>query len=164
MQTLPVVKYGSEAEIINSTVQKSVLWQGVTELHLKKNMRVNPQEKEFCEYLLQVGKGAHDICDEVCPHIMKVPQKFLVKDLDSLIKAVFPNMKLGYKDKYFLANFLTPLNVSVDSIKGCDHNFSMFFSTFISKVGGGGYGLIRIEKHKITILKKPNPAQIEKKK
>ena len=118
MQTLPVVKYGSETEIINSGVQKSPIWRHVLELHLTTNMRVNPEEREFCDYLLKVGKGEHEVFDESRPHLMKIPEEYLVPDLESLINAVFPNLQSGYEDKYFLANrtILTPLNVTVDNI------------------------------------------------
>ena len=118
MQTLPVVKYGTEAEIINSSVQKSPIWKHVKELHLTTNMRVNPQEKDFCKYLLQVGKGEHEVIDKLRPHLLQVPKEYLVPDIESLIKAVFPKLELGYEDKYFLANrtILTPLNATVDNI------------------------------------------------
>ncbi len=135
MQTLPVVKYGNEAQIISSSVQKSDLWSNVIELHLITNMRVNSQEKDFCKYLLQVGKGQHEICDKERPHLMKIPQEYRAPDLDSLINSVFPHLESGYRDKYFLANrtILTPLNATVDSINSmCVEIFPGKVHTYLS--------------------------------
>ncbi|KAF8258916.1 PIF1-like helicase-domain-containing protein, partial [Lactarius quietus] len=39
-QTLPVVKKGSQDDIIQSTIQQSYLWNSITILHLRRNMRL----------------------------------------------------------------------------------------------------------------------------
>ena len=118
MQTLPVVPHGSEAEIMDSSIKNSPIWSQVKEMKLTTNMRVNPEEKAFCDFLINLGKGEHEIVNVLQPHLISIPSQYLVSDLDSLINAVFPDLTAGYEDDYFLTNrtILTPLNENVDKI------------------------------------------------
>ncbi len=118
MQTLPIVPHGSEAEIMDSCIKKSPIWSYVKEMHLSTNMRVNPEERDFCDFLIKLGKGEHDQIDPLKPHLMSIPSQYLVPNLDSLINAVFPDLHAGYEDEYFLTSrtILTPLNENVDKI------------------------------------------------
>ncbi len=119
MQTLRVVPHGSEAEIMDSSIKNSPIWSQVKEMKLTSNMRVNPEEKAFCDFLINLGKGEHEIVNVLQPHLISIPSQYLVSDLDSLINAVFPDLTAGYDDDYFLTNrtILTPLNENVDKIK-----------------------------------------------
>ena len=58
--------------------------------------------------------------------VIKVPSEFLVKTLDELIAKVFPQIKDGYEDKYYIAHrtILTPKNEHVDKINA--HIMSLF--------------------------------------
>ncbi|KAM0844935.1 hypothetical protein ACQ4PT_056727 [Festuca glaucescens] len=65
-QVLPVVEGASRAEVVNSSLMKSPLWQHVTILKLQRNMRLsNPSLsdeqradlEEFAQWVLDVGSG-----------------------------------------------------------------------------------------------------------
>ncbi len=135
MQILPIVPHGSEAEIMDSCVKNSPVWKYVKEMELTTNMRVNPEEKEFCDFLIKIGKGEHEKVDPLQPHLMSIPSQYLLQDLDSLINAVFPDLAKGYEDEYFLANrtILTPLNENVDKINAlCVNMFPGDNHTYLS--------------------------------
>ena len=78
-QTLPIVKRGKPAQIIESCLKRSAIWPRVQLFHLHRNMRAGPEEQEFSRYLLQLGsnqlqhkeddpfKGAIEI-PEACVH------------------------------------------------------------------------------------------------
>ncbi|KAF4530354.1 hypothetical protein B566_EDAN018479, partial [Ephemera danica] len=57
-QILPVVKHGSRASCVAALISKCPdLWQHFIILRLTQNMRTNPAEIEFSNWLLQVGTG-----------------------------------------------------------------------------------------------------------
>jgi hypothetical protein len=93
-QVLPVVRKGSTAQVVASSLRMSYLWESMSHLKLVSNMRAK-NDPWFAEYLLRVGGGTEDtnsdgdIClpDEVC-----VPYSGSDNDLDNLIDLVFPNL------------------------------------------------------------------------
>jgi ATP-dependent DNA helicase PIF1 len=104
-------------------------------MQLTTNMRVDPEEIDFSNFLLQVGSASHSHIDPDRPHIMEIPSQFLVANLDALIEAVFPHITTGYNNQYFLANrsILTPLNESVDAINSiCVNAFPGEAHTYLS--------------------------------
>ena len=56
-QTLPVVRRGGAAHIIEVCLKSSRLWQFVQVFHLHINMRANEDQQRFSDYLLQLGNG-----------------------------------------------------------------------------------------------------------
>ena len=54
-QIPPVVRRGGRAEIVAASVKTCPLYSGLTELKLTKNMRVRVENKEYCEWLLDIG-------------------------------------------------------------------------------------------------------------
>ncbi|KAM0863479.1 hypothetical protein ACQ4PT_044573 [Festuca glaucescens] len=80
-QVLPVVEGASRAEVVNSSLMKSPLWQHVTVLKLQRNMRLsNPSLsdeqradlEEFAQWVLDVGSGT--------PEMQALPLKALSPD------------------------------------------------------------------------------------
>jgi hypothetical protein len=59
-QTLLVITKGTRQETVLATIQRSRIWNNVTVLHLKQNMRLNHnhQERQFAQWLLDVGHGS----------------------------------------------------------------------------------------------------------
>jgi ATP-dependent DNA helicase PIF1 len=67
-QVLPVVPRGSRAQIVGASLKKSVLWEGITVLHLTENMRAQillrngaandaAHQQAWADDLLRVGDG-----------------------------------------------------------------------------------------------------------
>ena len=50
--------------------------------------------------------------------MIEVPKQYLVETIDELIEKVFPDIQLGYSDKYFVSHqaILTPINVNIDKM------------------------------------------------
>ena len=57
-QIFPVVRHGDCPRIVQACVKSSGLWQEVCSISLKTNMRVDPEEVQFSEYLLSIGEGS----------------------------------------------------------------------------------------------------------
>ncbi|XP_066910717.1 ATP-dependent DNA helicase PIF2-like [Clytia hemisphaerica] len=57
-QTLPVVKRGSPAQVVESCLKRSPLWPLAQVFHLNQNMRTGIGEQEFSNFLLRLGEGA----------------------------------------------------------------------------------------------------------
>lgn len=63
-QILPVVKKGTQADIIRASFNRSKLWPNINVLKLKINMRVHSmtgndqiEAKGFADYLIRIGEG-----------------------------------------------------------------------------------------------------------
>ena len=56
-QTLPVVKRARPAEVIEVCLKSSYIWPLVQIFHLVANMRAGEGERDFSEFLLELGSG-----------------------------------------------------------------------------------------------------------
>ncbi|KAF8090552.1 hypothetical protein N665_0473s0004 [Sinapis alba] len=56
-QILPVIPQGNMAETILANISHSYLWESCEKLTLETNMLVNSAEKDFSDWVLQVGEG-----------------------------------------------------------------------------------------------------------
>ena len=57
-QTLPIVKYGGEDQILQACVVSSPLWKLCQHFALTVNMRAKKGEQEFAQFLLDLGSNA----------------------------------------------------------------------------------------------------------
>lgn len=64
-QILPVIIKGSRSEIVASCLRKSPIWNYVTVLTLKQNMRlqVSSEDTAYAQFLQEVGNGMHTTPD-----------------------------------------------------------------------------------------------------
>ncbi|ONM22141.1 hypothetical protein ZEAMMB73_Zm00001d005805 [Zea mays] len=119
-QVLPVVRKGSRAQVVASSLWMSYVWESMSHLKLVSNMRAK-NDPWFAEYLLRVGGGTEDtnsdgdIClpDEVC-----VPYSGSDSDLDNLIDFVFPNLNENMSNSTYITSraILSTRNDWVDMI------------------------------------------------
>ncbi|XP_018460165.2 uncharacterized protein LOC108831095 [Raphanus sativus] len=56
-QILPVIPCGNRADTVLASISHSYIWHSCHKFSLKTNMRLNQEEKEFSDWLLQVGEG-----------------------------------------------------------------------------------------------------------
>ena len=56
-QVMPVVRHGTHTKIIESCIKFGKLWRHFQQLKLTVNMRADPNEKEFADFLLKLGNG-----------------------------------------------------------------------------------------------------------
>ena len=87
-QTLPVVKRGSQVEIVQTSIKKSSLWREFKQYALNINMRANNNETEFKEWLLKLGNGNLETID-TNEQIIKLPNNVVLDENSSLINFVF---------------------------------------------------------------------------
>ena len=120
-QTLPVIVRGSREEIVSACIQRSPLWNHVNILHLKKNMRVdpnNPDSARFAQWLLDVGHGK----ELPLNHSFTIPAHMKLQGpetAEALVSEIYPNLHLGsaLQGGYFLErSILCARNTEVDGI------------------------------------------------
>ena len=56
-QTLSIVQYGRESEIIANCFKNAKTWRDMVQFELTENMRANADEIEFKNWLIQIGDG-----------------------------------------------------------------------------------------------------------
>ena len=57
MQVLPVVPRASRSAIINASIKRNPIWPLIRKFTLTTNMRTDPNETEFADWLLKLGSG-----------------------------------------------------------------------------------------------------------
>ena len=131
-QTLPVVRRGGRAQIVRACIQMSPLYSMMKEHKLTQNMRTDPEEVTFSDYILKIGNGKEDILSDVGENIIEIPQSYLVKTLEQLIDATFPELDLGC-DNITDGCIYTPLNKDVCNINDiCIKKFPGELKTYLS--------------------------------
>jgi hypothetical protein len=110
-QTLPIMKYATKSQLLDLSVKKSLFWNKFKKFKLTKNMRVNPEEKEFAEFLLQLGEGKLNDADDY----VTLPAHCV--RYEDLVEKIFGNV-IDLKDFKEICKraILAPLNVDVDEI------------------------------------------------
>ena len=83
-QILPVVPHGSKTLIIENNIQNSFLWPFFDILRLRRNMRANPNEQAFSEWLMSVGNGSINDNDD----LIRLPDQCIITG--SIIDHVYP--------------------------------------------------------------------------
>ncbi|KAG5545929.1 hypothetical protein RHGRI_018181 [Rhododendron griersonianum] len=89
-QVLPVVPKGVREQIVNASLRRSELWNGIHVLTLDLNMRLNPMDPEnvtFARFLMEVGTNPQEIV-HLPPTIRKC------QDLTELLSTVYPQLEI----------------------------------------------------------------------
>jgi len=115
-QILPVVPNGSRADVVNTCLRKSCLWNKMHILKLRTNMRLqrSPEDASFSQWLLNVGHGRHvDKNGKI-----DIPPSMVTFSEDDLISQIYGDIgeiKLTPPPvHYFLDHaILVPRNVNV---------------------------------------------------
>jgi ATP-dependent DNA helicase PIF1 len=98
-QLLPVVVRGGRAQVVNTCMKRSTLWEAVEVMKLTRNMRVEAlgegsaagqQLRKFSKWLLDIGEGRSG-------EKVKVPEDMAMdfEDEQAFIDDVFPNLAAG---------------------------------------------------------------------
>uniref|UniRef100_A0A0D3A3Y7 ATP-dependent DNA helicase n=1 Tax=Brassica oleracea var. oleracea TaxID=109376 RepID=A0A0D3A3Y7_BRAOL len=126
-QILPVIPQGNRADTVLASISHSYLWGSCHKFSLKINMRVNQDENEFSDWLLQVGEGHPHLesgyeCDNHHEQMIAVDKSLIRVSGDDSLKEV---VDAAYGDISKLTNpqtsctdkaILTPRNETVDEI------------------------------------------------
>ena len=93
-QTLPVVIHGTREDTINATLQRSNLWNSIKVLHLRHNMRLDPNlhRQTFSHWLLHIGRGQSLNTTTPAPFIT-IPQQMYCGNEVELIQSIYGLMR-----------------------------------------------------------------------
>jgi ATP-dependent DNA helicase PIF1 len=119
-QTLPVVRKGRRAQIINSSLRRSYLWDLMQRLRLERNMR-SQKDPEFTDFLLHIGDVTKEVNNEgevLLPEDICIAYTGNGKDIDALIDWVYPKLDDNKADSNYITSkaILTTKNDCVDMI------------------------------------------------
>jgi ATP-dependent DNA helicase PIF1 len=119
-QTLPVVRKGSRAQIVDASLHRSYLWNLMQHLRLERNVRAQ-EDPEFADFLLHIGGGTKVVNSEgevLLPEDLCIPYTGDGKDLDALIDWVYPKLDENKIDSNYITSraILTTKNDCVDMI------------------------------------------------
>ncbi|XP_047142869.1 uncharacterized protein LOC124817112 [Hydra vulgaris] len=107
-QTLPVVKRGRPAEVVESCIKCSLQWQWVQKFTLTENMRVR-DGGEFSEWLLKLGSGTIPVKEEdLFKECIEIPQQCIIRENESIVEKIFGDAQQDYYAKRVI---FTPTNV-----------------------------------------------------
>ena len=120
---------GTQANIVDASLQKSYLWQFFTVMRLHTSMRVHLQSDksagDFADLLLSIGNGAFPLTDY--PDFVTVPATIGTQpqSLEELIQSVYPQIKFSARDSKWLGEraILAPLNSMVNNNNRMVHEF-----------------------------------------
>lgn len=127
-QILPVIPQGSRQDTVLASINRSYLWNKCHRFVLKKNMRVRSEEKEFANWILEVGNGdAKTVSsssdeDSLENNNIEIDRRLLVNNggnsFEEIQEATFPEMEKHFQDREYLRGraILTPRNETVDEL------------------------------------------------
>ena len=93
-QFLSVIPHGSQTTTIENCLKRSPIWQHFKIVKLTENMRAMQDQKEFAEWVLQVGNGKVKCKTATNADSIEIPPKTIVAD--NIIDSVFddPNVDM----------------------------------------------------------------------
>jgi ATP-dependent DNA helicase PIF1 len=136
-QVLPVIPKGSRAQIVQASLNRSLLWNDIQLMRLHQNMRVQTmlitgdvanatQQQEFSDWLKRIGEGTEPIYEEHGENAIRIPEDICVgcrpgDEKIALLDAIYGNLNniqdWDARAEYIIERaILTPLNDDVDSI------------------------------------------------
>ncbi|XP_028804724.1 uncharacterized protein LOC114759678 [Neltuma alba] len=114
-QILPVVPKGGRADVVDSSINSSELWNHCKLFNLTKNMRLSTTEcpiqqtkiHQFSKWLLDVGEGKLGLPHDGITDIT-IPEEILIKCSDdpiaSIVTATFPSLRENIMSSNYLMN------------------------------------------------------------
>jgi len=126
-QILPVIPQRTRQETVSAAINRSYLWESCHKYLLSQNMRVQPEEIKFAEWILQIGDGeaprkTHGIDDDQEEDNIIIDKNLLLPEtenpLEVLCQSVSPDFTNTFQDLENLKGtaVLTPRNETVDEI------------------------------------------------
>src|SRR5438874_10516210 len=126
-QILPVVIKGSREDIVGSCLRRSILWTHVKLIKLKINMRLQhaenqpdaAEQKEFADWLLEVGEGHIPTIRGLENNIIQLPNDIILpsQNINDLINFVYSNLTTNFNPQYLVKRaILTPKNIDVHTV------------------------------------------------
>ncbi|KAL8156433.1 hypothetical protein AgCh_001501 [Apium graveolens] len=132
-QILPVCEKGDRKDIVSVCINRSYLWDTITVLTLKQNIRLHRGNSDelnnaidaFSKWVLNIGDGRNSFVSEDDPNRdpeILIPDQFIIprinNPLTNIINVMYPGIELSYKEHQYLKDraILSPTNKIVDEI------------------------------------------------
>lgn len=121
-QTLPIIPRATKNELISNSIVNSALWNLFEVMPLVINMRVNPNERQFIEWLELVGNGQLPRYEGLPVDTIRLPESLMLPNVtenallrppneNDLIEFVFGNRDAFDVENNTKKAILTPLNI-----------------------------------------------------
>lgn len=133
-QLLPVIIKGRRDEVVNSSINRSPLWEHCNVIQLTKNMRLqkeglSAEEKvemsQFADWILQIGNGTAAAtsfgCDDE-PSWVQIPEELLIPEsensMDSILDEIYSNFQDNLHNRQYFRDraVVAPTNHTVDEL------------------------------------------------
>ncbi|KAJ0614373.1 putative DNA helicase [Helianthus annuus] len=119
-QVLPVIKRGTRAQIVDSSLRMSPLWSLTKKMRLTINMRAI-NDPWYSDFLLRVGDGTEESIEGSfirIPDDMTIPCAVRENSIKELINAIFPLIQNNVDSSDYIISraILSTRNESVDEI------------------------------------------------
>ncbi|XP_024990596.1 uncharacterized protein LOC112524886 [Cynara cardunculus var. scolymus] len=119
-QVLLVIRRGTRAQIVDSSLRMSPLWSSIKKIHLTLNMRAR-SDPWFSDFLLRVGDGDEEMMEE---SFIRIPDDMAIaytnkdKSKHDLIDAIFPSLQINGADSNYIISraIFSTKNENVDEI------------------------------------------------
>ena len=123
-QILPVIRHGTEADVVSACLNRSPLWSYVKVPKLTINMRLRnlssndaSQVSDFSKFLLRIGEGTEPEDEN---HMIHVDHKFVVagESVSDLVAATYGDIKVNYNNPDYISrrSLMCPKNDTTDFI------------------------------------------------
>ncbi|XP_010317052.2 uncharacterized protein [Solanum lycopersicum] len=102
-QVLPVVLKSTRSEMANASLVRSYFWPLMEKIQLSTNMRAIT-DQTFSDFLLRIGNGQETTIkdDQIeIPKQMTIQQSGDINPEESLVREIFPEIKLNYKSAQY---------------------------------------------------------------
>ncbi len=177
-QVAPVVSHASKTKIIENCIKSGKIWDSFSIIKLNTNMRADPNEKAFAEYILKLGEGKIPI--EYGEDIIEIPKQCvvtgcLIQELygQSPTEETIKNVcilcpkndhatSLNEKIQSNIIKGETTEYISIDSIALCDDkeeidNFPLEFLNSLNPSGMPPHKLLLKVGSVVMLLRNTNP-------
>ncbi|KAL6847111.1 hypothetical protein ACP4OV_022964 [Aristida adscensionis] len=104
-QVLPVVTRGTRAQITDTTLQRSYLWENMKKIRLSRNMRAE-SDPWFSDYLLRIGNGTEPTIGD---DYVRLPDDIVISytDTEDSINKLIADVFLSLEDNARSADYMS---------------------------------------------------------
>ncbi|XP_065219693.1 ATP-dependent DNA helicase pif1-like [Planococcus citri] len=116
-QIPPVIKYGSKAEILSSSIKFSEVWKHLEILHLSVSQR-SINDPSYSEFLLKVGEGKiqETLCKDETLICLNFPNLKIFHSIEDVIDFIYPQDDLQNFCELSKRCILSPTNKNINQI------------------------------------------------
>ena len=109
-QTCPVIRNGTQAQVVNALIKSSPLWPLFTICRLTHPIR-NTEDLKYAAFVNRIGDGEGP---EIVLHLLSI-----TNSVNELINFIYPSSILSNPKECLCHSILTPTNMQIDKYNTC---------------------------------------------